>query len=295
MDIYSAESHVKRLLSYVEGIADEKPRMYEKSKNRLRDLADTCNQVVLVISEILQDEVLNDDREEFEDTNSDVVELLDSMEDQLIKLRQFTSSNPAETSSKSNQLNYRMDKKKIISEYRKWLMSASDNYLGCIYADECAEMLWTWFDTRFYKTISGSSFRYNMKKFPMWIRDFVVVYGKSVHDGSSEDFMNDFRHWISLIENTDARNKFAVPYPVYQFGKNVDSGMLTLESVVLWDMLLDKGLMNLCFLDNDLHLDEYCIYNLVGDKCPEELDKYVDYKHDPSILTLLGWRVGDMH
>lgn len=295
MDIYSAESHVKRLLSYVESIADEKPRMYEKSKNRLRDLADTCNQVVLVISEILQDEVLSDDGEEFDSTSSDMEELLSSMEDQLMKLREFTSTGSSQSlSSSSNASSSRVDKKHVISDYKKCLMSASDDYIGCVYADECAEMLWTWFNTRFYQTISGSSFRYNMKKFPVWVRDFVIVYSKSVHDGCSEDFMNDFRRWINLIKTTDARNKYAVPYPVYQFGKSIDANYLTLEAVVMWDMLLDKGLLDLCSND-EFYLDEYCVYNLVAEHSPDKLDSYVDYKHDASILNLLGWRVGDKH
>ena len=44
-----------KLLTYVKNVADSKPRMYQKSKDRLRDIAGTCQKVIQIISEILQE------------------------------------------------------------------------------------------------------------------------------------------------------------------------------------------------------------------------------------------------
>ena len=65
MDIYTAEIQIKRLLEYFEDIEEKKPLMYQKSKDRYRDLASNCLQVVRVISNILQDETLMNDDVEF--------------------------------------------------------------------------------------------------------------------------------------------------------------------------------------------------------------------------------------
>ena len=60
MDIYIAKQHIDKLLNYVEDIAENKPNMYQKSKVRLKNIADTCAQVVSVISEILEDDSCED-------------------------------------------------------------------------------------------------------------------------------------------------------------------------------------------------------------------------------------------
>lgn len=279
--------HVRKLLEYVESVADEKPRMYEKSKYRLRDLASTCNKVVSVISEILQEEVLMDDIDEFEDAAPDVDELLASMEEQLGKLREFTATGTKATTVTVTP----SSRKKAIAAYRNAFKSMISVSSGYEYADECASMLWNWLDLRFYKTTARSTFRYNMKRFPTWVRDFVILYGYSVHTHSSDKFMFEFHKWLELIQETDAKDKYAVPYNVYQFGKYVDESKLTLESAVIWDILLDKGLRQLCIQDDDgLYLEEDAIYELLGNLKPEELDNYSDYKQDDSVIDYLGWR-----
>ena len=116
MDIYSAEIQVNKLLDYVKSLSDAKPRMYQKSKDRLKELASTCNQVVSVIAEILQDEALLSDQDEFGGSNvNDFNAVLNSMEDQITELRQFLST--PRTTSYDTDLNSTSAKKQAIYAY----------------------------------------------------------------------------------------------------------------------------------------------------------------------------------
>ena len=92
MDIYSAEIQVNKLLNYVKGLSGTDHKLYKKSKNRLKELANTCNEVVSVISELIQDEALvnNDESDEFGGADTaDFNSVLNSMEGQIAELRQF--------------------------------------------------------------------------------------------------------------------------------------------------------------------------------------------------------------
>ena len=286
MDIYGAGTNIKKLLAYVESIADNKPKMYAKSKDRLKEIAVTCNQVVEIISEILEDEMLQDDSIEF-GQRSDIDDVLDNMQYQIDKIKQFKGV-PEHTKSDSSISS--ATRKKVIKNYTVCLSKLSSIETSYPFADRCAKLIWTWFDVRFLKTVQGTSFRYNMKHFPEWISAIVILYSKAIQANEVAIFEDKFQKWIQNIITTEAKDKYAVPYEVYQFCKNPDPLDVTLDAVILWDILLDNGLRDICTADkNDLYLDEYSVYNLCNILNSNVLDDYCDYSTHPGIFIKLKW------
>lgn len=279
MDIYSAEIQVNKLLNYVKGLSDAKPRMYRKSKDRLKELANTCNEVVFVISELLQDEALvnNDDSDEFGGSDTtDFNSVLNSMEGQIAELRQFL--NGPKTLSES--IISTDDKKKALYTYKTCLQNLSNADIPVVEAKACGKLLWDWFSTRYLEC--KDNFRYSMRKVPTWIQDIVIFYGLSVENHSSDKFSEDLMKWVREVA---PGTNFSVPYNIYQFDKKPDSKVVTLTAVVIWDILLDYGLRDLCSVeDTELYPTEGCVFDLVGSLNSEIMNPYTNYNYDSSIL-----------
>lgn len=292
MDIYSAGTSIKKLLNYVEDLADSKPRMYEKSKDRLKEIATTCNKVVEVISEILEDEVLKEDSVEF-GQSSELIVLINDMQQQMNKLQKFTQGvsvddeKHAEYTAISSKT-----RKKALKSYTDCLSKLSEIETSYPFADRCAKLLWTWFNVRFLQTVYGTNFRYSMRRFPEWIQGVVILYGKAIHDNEVGSFEDKFQDWLNAIITTDAKDKYAVPYEVYQFNKTHDPALITLDAVILWDILLDCGLRDLCTKDkDDLYMNEYDVYDLADKLSPQVLDNYCNYEKHPELFKTLNWEV----
>ena len=302
MDINSAEKSIQKLLAYVKDLADSKPKMYRKSRGRLKELAETCNEVVSLISVVLQDEILDEDDVEF-GSKPNLTSVLDNMQNQITQMRNFAGielqqsalskpKQPEPTSDKSTEPS--VSKKKILRNYRETLQAVANKSYKYDAVGRCAELLWHWFEVRFVTTVHTDGFRYNMKRFPLWIRDIVILYGKAIRDNSYIEFDNQFRHWVDSLVSDDSEisHKYAVPYSIFSFEKSMSAEQFTLESVVLWDMLMDSGLSAICSpASNDYMLNEDAVYLLCSEYNPEVLDMYADYVTHPEVLINLGWEV----
>lgn len=304
MDINSAEKNIKKLLAYVQDLADTKPKMYQKSRGRLKEMADTCKEVVTLISEILQDETLRDDEVEF-GSDPNIASELNSMQDKILQIRSFAGVETVEPVSDtatelnavtaqdvvgfSNKTASPIAKRQILRKYKEVMRKVStfDFRYDSVY--RCAKLLWDWFETRFVKTVYGSDFKYNMKRFPTWIRDIVTMYGKAIRDGEYVELDNKFRLWIDSLTDSDSGDiKYAVPYIVYEFEKSMSPDDMSLEAVVLWDILMDCGLSELCTsVAGDYYLKEDAVYDLCSTLNPGVLDRYVNYVDHPEILSEL--------
>ena len=300
MDIYGAEIQVNKLLNYVKSLSDSRPRMYQKSKDRLKDLALSCNQIVTIIADILQDESLRDNStDEFgscmvEDVNA----VLNSMQNQIHELRQFIN---VDTSAGSNTIVHpanvsidsisSRDKKTAINSYKVCLHNLSNTEMIVQEAEDCSEILWRWFSSRFLD--HQENFLYKITMLPNWLRDIVILYGSYLDCGLIDDFTTSFNSWIDSI---DSSMPFAVPYEVHQLYTNVDTSKMTLTAVVLWDVLLDHGLRSLCNnVPSALYPAEDAVYTVVGSLNSNAMDPYTHYSYEKSILSKcnLTLKVGD--
>ena len=290
MNIDSAEKSIRKLHAYIKDLADNKPKMYQKSRTRLKELAEVSKDIVVLLSDILQDEALAEDTVEF-GSDVSITSVLDDMQNQINQIRSFTggtTTKPAKSESTSTG-----SKKQIMRDYRTVMEKISDVDFKYDCVSKCAKLLWDWFNARFILTVHNTGFKYNMKRFPIWIRNIVVMFGRAIHDNTYLDFYTKFHIWIAnLVDNPESENKYAIPYDVYEFEKSMKPEDMTLESVVLWDILVDGGLSELCTQStDDLYLNDDSVYNLCSEKNPSVLDDYANYVEHPEILATLGWEV----
>lgn len=294
MDILGAKKSVDKLLKYVQDVASTDTKLYAKSRDKLKDVAKTCNEVVKVISQILQDEMLETDVAEFQ-SDSNLSGVIDSMQSQIYQLKLFAGIDQVdvaeETVSRSSGLKDNRSpaaKKQIFQEYRKCLCDTSKFDYGYIEVNQCAELIWRWFDIRFVQTVQQSEFKYQMKKFPLWIRDIVILYGHALHLGQSGQFIREFNVWLDSLKTSDAKDKYAVPYEVYKFDRYLDPSCTNLESVILWDILVQQ-LEPICRKKDPYYLSSDSVYDLTGELNPSVLNDYVDYQDYPEIFDTLHW------
>lgn len=284
MDINSAGLYIRRLLSYVSSLSEDRPTMYAPSKVKLQEIADTCNQVVSIVSELLQTEVLQQDSSEFHGTDTEVSSAVQKMHNTIEGLQSFTDSvKPLEVSTETKL------KSKIVAEYASSISTLESVSSGVEYADTCSKLLSTWFKARILHRSPKASFRYNVMSFPSWISSLVLAFGKSLHQGTCELFIESFNTWIEKVLDADQDVKYAVPFEVHRILKDPTAEDATLESVVLWDILMVHGLHSLSKLDRAA-LAEDLVYNRVADLNPSILDNYVYYQDYPDILDRLGWK-----
>lgn len=291
MDIYGAEVQVQKLLNYVKSLSNSNKTMYQKSKDRLKDLANNCSQIVSIISEILQEEVLTHDPPEFEGTGtSDFNDVIRSMEDRIQALSDFVNMPPGYTSS-TNKVHAidayhelpnttTISRKQALMVYKMCLRNLASNVMDVKEAEDCSNLLWRWFSVRFLE--GPKDFRYNMKHIPKWIRDIVIMYGYHVYHGTIESFKNQFYNWMAQIPEG---NKYVVPFEIYKMDKNSDASKMTLTAVVLWDVLLDNGMRDLCRdPDSGLYPTEDCVFTYVGEHNSNVMNPYQHYSYDYSLL-----------
>lgn len=292
MDVYTAKIQIQKLLEHVEGIADSRPKMYKKSKERWKEIADMCGQVVKVISQIVREGALESDEDNFEGSVPlELLQTLRDMQSELSGLRQFVTYSPdnpvIETSSTSLTTATKIpnaQRKAMLNEYLITLRSYQTTPSEYVQVDECARLLYKWFEHRFFKSIETSpQFRYNIRRIPTWIYDIVLAYSKHLMLGTVDQFVEDFDNWCDSLLVSPCR--FAVPYDIYKIDNDLKSEDVTLVAAVLWDMLIDSGLSNICKNDDyGLYLSESAIYDICKEKNFSVLDHYANYKCDPSII-----------
>ena len=291
MDIYSAETQVKRLLKFVEDTKTARPKMLNKSKNRLRDLAATCADVVHIISEILQEESLNIDGDEFSTSNLDIADSVANMRFDLNKLATMAETSTPMVSGlemvaiQNNVFGGSATRKNVMSQYAVVLKTLAKSKIAYPAVADCARLLWLWFDTRFLSN-SDLDFHFNIKRIGTWIADIVILYSYAVIQNSTDEFEKSFKEWCNLIPKSETQ--YAIPYFVYLFDKNCDGSKLTLLAAVIWDILLDLGLRTVCADNSDIYVREDYVYKLCDKYNPDVLDRYVNYRDDPAVLSKCG-------
>lgn len=296
MDIYIAKQNMDKLLQYVEEVADAKPRMYQKSKDRWRDIANTCHQVLKTISEILQDEILETDSDvSHTSDNREVADIIAQVETELHQLKQFISYSPSPPGEQikldSNKSKLSTSARKVtMAKYREVLSNMVNKPSNNMYIFDIVNSLSKWFEIRFFQSYKfDSEFRYNIRRIPGWIYNIVIAYSKHIQSGTQDEFIHNFNKWCDDLLSPESHCKFAVPYEVFQIDKDDDKNSLSLTAVVLWDMLVDSGLHELCISDeNELYLTDTAIYDMCVTYNPTLLDNYVNYQLDSNVLELCG-------
>ena len=326
MNISSAEKQVNKLLSYLEEISNGSTSMYSKSKVRLQNIASTCNQIVSIISNILQDEVLSQDVSDVE--SLEVYQAISNMQhsiDQLSHFIQVQNSQVSETVDFSEIQNQSVETVDI-SSLCDILGAGPDSY-GAVEDTEFTS------STLSATGIQPEDCSFAIKQYSYTFRS-IVVSTKSINNPIIHEVVNlldtwftsrfldhkakfkyDIRNisrWVvnfvilygyhleqgtveyitskfnTWCESLSSSVPYAVPYEVYVLAQDSkqQAEMLNLTSLVLWDILLDLGWRCICEDNHEIYPNETAMQQLVAAHAPQLLKFYRDYKQDKSILQL---------
>lgn len=162
----------------------------------------------------------------------------------------------------------------------------------------CFELLYTWYNARILNLhTSISSFRYNINQISNWISLIVISYSKHLHDGDSDEFVNNFISWCEDLKCDDGKDrKYPLPYEIFQLTKDFKPSNITITSLVLWDILWDNGLSK--FADKPfkhIKLTRDDVKLISKNYNNHSLSLYDDYKTNPEVLeyTKLDYVGGD--
>lgn len=281
MDIYSAQVSVERLLKYLKEIAEKSPPSYANSKLRYRRLAQSCEEIVHIISSMLKEDHLSfeDDNMEFDSCVDDpkLMQNIENMKYDISELEAFISP---EVDDKKKLTN-----KQIVHLYAKYIEASAKQDHRCKEVNEICILLWTWFNFRFLlSTSKNKNFRYQPSKIADWLKAIVLSYGNSVEDGSGTEFVLELSDWCKSTCKLESANssefRYSIPYKVYMNWK--DCKRVSLTSVVLWDIICTSCLSE---LSSTYHLiDENSMYDTCKQVSPSALDRYKNYINHPEIL-----------
>ena len=296
MDIRGAEKQITQLLTYLQEVSQQSNTMYSKSKRRLQTIATTCNQIVKIISNMLEDEFLEHDLGGMDDSSDVILQSIQSMQQSVDQLHQFIGSTIQTEASSPKNLKYEEclpSTRKILTprecadavkKYGEVSKLARAKYAGQnLRIINLLDALSLWIAMRF--TQKHEFFRYNVYMIPKWVYGIVITYSSYVEAGKEDDFLYQFYRWCDSLTSSSAT--YAVPYEVNQLihDENGYASTLTLTSLALWDILVDLGWKECCTITpDDIYPAEDGIYQLAAKYAPELLELYCDYKQDDAIL-----------
>lgn len=241
VEVPRLQTHADKIDSQLSVVLARKPHMYDKTKKRYKELAITLLASVEKIAAILEEDSLasvDNVASEFDSATFDVSDLASALQHTSDKINSYTSFVSNDLSSVSTNAN-----KETLRRYGKVLEQAANYNFSCVEANECAFILNRWFTSRFSNPSKDSTFKYNMAYIPGWITDIIILYGKYHSNQDTQSFMNMMVDWCDKLATQSIR--WAVPYEVYNLGKQVEPTDYTMDAVLVGDILMDEMLYQL--------------------------------------------------
>jgi len=188
----------------------------------------------------------------------------------------------------------RTDVNIIFKNYNKILKDLANTDCSNSIVNKCATLLWRWYEARIIRKYNHvPTFRYDMFRIRRIIHSLVIVFGYYHEKDELDVFLEGFDKWTKELNISPKSNTWIAPFQVFQVERNIDklyaNSYANLTSVVIWDILLDNGLQELCDMQphNDIYPRDDEIYDLTYNSNASILDPYVNYKEDPTILDTL--------
>lgn len=285
--------HVAHVRNYLVSLKTSNKTLYAKTQYWLADLRFQLLDCCQIITDILGDGQLNNQVDSVDVDLSDL-ETSDPLHlfpnsDIDIDNTQDLKSDSAESNSAdipmlhqkpiSTHMGSTKTRKHVIHSYGVLLhqLCSCDELSSDPNIVECAEILWRWYEIRFFLA-TNTSFHYNVRHIPVWIRNIVLVYARYVECGESEKFKQNFYEWLALVQTIGSEEScYGVPYEIHKLDVSTVSDDITITALKIWDILWNVGLCKL----NDPSLsesrisDEY-MYNFCEKYNSKIVDQYED-------------------
>lgn len=231
-------AHADKIDSQLSIVLSQKPQMYNKTKEKYKELAISLLSSVEKIASILEEDSLasvDNEVAEFSGNDvdiSDIATALKQTNDKIASYASFVSPNVSSLSTNAN--------KETLRRYGQILEQASNYNFIYAEANECAYILNRWFKARFSNPVKDNSFKYNLSYIPQWITDIIIMYGKYHSNNDTSTFIDIMTSWCDSLSNQSVR--WAVPYEVYQLNKSIEPRNYTMDAVLIGDVLMEEVL-----------------------------------------------------
>lgn len=297
MDIYSAEKSTQKVLEYVQLTAKSDKGLYNSSKQRFKNIYEMCNQIISVITGLVKIEVQQSEPKEIrqlDDLRKQIKVLFEEIKEIKAIVSQPKIAEPVQEkpSVNNDEKLSPTAKREIVGRYAAVLEKSSKTDCGVSVVNQCADILWKWYEARIFgKYPNAQQFNYNPRSLKDVLYSLVLTFGYHFENETLEVFLRDFEEWLTNLRTSPLSHTYIAQREVFQVYKNMGKEYANLTAVVMWDVLWDNGLKELCSIDHkhNAHLSEYGIWDKVKNANPNLLDLYKHYEdEDPSILERLN-------
>lgn len=318
LEIYPMEVANSKISKLLDEVLKEKPNMYSKTKFRYEKLAESLLDNTQKILCILQEEMLVSDTDgEFNDLYStddanlsckiqNLTKKFESIKafsehSEITPLKPISSSASADKENLPEEDLKRM-KGLTLRFFLKVFEQGNSYNFGYVEVNECAQLIYKWFSTRFFNIPDTEHFVYNMKYIPDWVSGFIIAFGKAYEQNELPDFLSRMSGWITSIQDPKSKTyTYTVPAEIYRITKDeIDPKDFTLSAVIINDILMDKCyymLMSSEFDNGYINLDAQQVASWVKLYNPiliPEIKKR--FANQADIIQRLGFtKVGDMN
>lgn len=280
MELNSIESHMEKVLQYLEELSKSDKKLYAKTRTRLGELNTQLCHSVELISQILADNVLKQDTEFGENLGDLKVEAASLNKDVSSAMNQVAQLNTFIERSKTLNI-----KKTILLTYKTILREVAVSDLKYVHVMQCAKLIDKWFNCRFYLSLNfDKEFKYKLERIPHWVVDIIILYGWCI---SNNDFtlIDQFNAWCDNVGSGVTITSYAVPYCVHRISHNMSKEFVTLSGLGLYDLLLDAGYSKLdSEALNGVVLSPYMVKDMFSIYASDIVDDYTYCGDDESLL-----------
>ena len=280
MELNSIESHMEKVVQYLEELSTTDKKLYTKTRTRLGDLNTQLCHSVELISQILADNILKQDTEfgenlgEIETEVNSMNKNISSAMNQVTRLNTFI-----EPSANINV------KKTILRTYRDTIRETALSKISYDHVLKCARLIDKWFESRFYLSLPHDpGFKYKIEMLPHWIADIIILYGYCIDTDNFSD-IEEFNIWCTNISSGVITTSYAIPFCIYKVSHNMTKDYVTFSGLGLYDLLLDAGFSKLS--SPDLHgvvCSPYMIQDRFRAYNSEIVDEYTYCGNDESLM-----------
>ena len=238
LEIYPSEVAAKKILSHMEKMLKDKPKVYKKTILRYKKLAELLITCLDKINKFIESEtLLSSDDTEFDELSKTSEDNIEAFKDSEPIQRISNSVEEFDDIHINSQICY--NNAQSILQYSSILQTGSNLDFGYAEVNQCAKLVNLWFQSRIPKSAKESDFRYNINQIPLWISHIIITYGYYFEQGKVYELEQEFKYWCNEIKE-DPHNTYRVPYCVYHTVNSDKRESFTLSAVLISDLLTEK-------------------------------------------------------
>lgn len=247
-NVYSLEASAKKISDALDVLLEEKPKMYEKTKIRYKDIAVSLLSSAEKISKILQDLALSPQSDdEFNELAGNVFDsridsALQGVQTEVTAAKSFSSSSNAKTFVDLQLIDDTLQELESLNLHWKEI-------------NTCARLLHTWFHLRF---IVHPPQVCNYSYIGSWVHAFILSYGKACSDGTAKVFESSLQVWCDQLSQKPLANKYVLPFSIFNITRSDEPADFTVHAVLINDFFYSSCLYKLSSLYSSFDSVEIC-------------------------------------